>query len=110
VNTDAFAIVDVADLAQNQGLSMNEIMEGDSQRKINRQAQEEWETEPIDVTEFIPADEPMVNYDEVPQSIQDYDPLHIQDFDLPDFDLYDIEEVEMLQQEENESRNDDTED
>ena len=109
MNENAFAIVDVADLAQNQGLSMNEIMEGDSQRKINRQAQEEWETEPIDVTEFIPADEPMVNYDEVPQSIQDYDPLHIQDFDLPDFDLYDIEEVELLQQEETESRNDDTE-
>ena len=109
MDENAFAIVDVADLAQNQGLSMNEIMEGDSQRKINRQAQEEWETEPIDVTEFIPADEPMVNYDEVPQSIQDYDPLHIQDFDLPDFDLYDIEEVELLQQEETESRNDDTE-
>ena len=109
MNENAFAIVDVADLAQNQGLSMNEIMEGDSQRKINRQAQEEWETEPIDVTEFIPADEPMVNYDEVPQSIQDYDPLHIQDFDIPDFDLYDIEEVELLQQEETESRNDDTE-
>jgi hypothetical protein len=63
MNQDAFAIVDVSELATTQGLSMNEIMEGDSQRKINNQAQEEWETEPIDISEFV-ADEP-VDYEEL---------------------------------------------
>ena len=92
MNTDAFAIVDVSDLAESQGLSMNEIMEGDSQRKINNEAQEEWVSEPIDVSEFVPEDEPMVYEDmEVPQSLEDYDPLHIQDFDIPDFEIEDEE-------------------
>jgi len=112
MNKDSFAIVDVSDLAAHQGLSMNEIMEGDSQRKINKQEQEEWISEPIDVEEFIPKDEPMLGYHdlEVPEAAEDYDPLHIQDFEIPNFDLYDIEEVEQLQDEENEARNDDTED
>ncbi len=107
MNENAFAIVDVTDLAASQGLSMNEIMEGDSQRKINREAQEEWVTEPIDVLEFIPEDTP-IDYEEleVPEAAEEYDPLHIQDFDLPSFDLYDIGEVEILQKQENESRND----
>ncbi len=110
MNPDAFAIVDVSDLAENQGLSMNEIMEGDSQRKINNQANEEWETEPIDVSEFI-EDEPMVDYEtaDIPEALEEYDPLHIQDFDVPDFDLYEIDELKQLQEEENEARNDDTE-
>ena len=92
MNPNAFSIVDVSDLAEHQGLSMNEIMEGDSQRKINNEAQEEWVSEPIDVSEFVPEDEPMVYEDmEVPQSLEDYDPLHIQDFDIPDFEIEDEE-------------------
>ena len=107
-----FAIIDVASLAAESGLSVNDVMEGDSQRKINRESQEEWVAEPIDVSEFVPADEPIVDYAdlEVPEEAEDYDPLHIQDFDNPNFDLYEIEEVENLQEEENKSRNDDTED
>ncbi len=107
MNPDAFAIVDVSDLAENQGLSMNEIMEGDSQRKINNQANEEWETEPIDVSEFI-EDEPMVDYEtaDIPEALEEYDPLHIQDFDVPTFDMEEIEDLERLQAEENEARND----
>jgi len=91
MNTDAFAIVDVSDLAQSQGLSMNEIMEGDSQRRINNQAQEEWETEPIDISEFV-EDEPMVDYSEMeaPEEAQKYDPLAVKGFDMPDFDLYEV--------------------
>jgi hypothetical protein len=101
MNENAFAIVDVSELASHQGLSMNEIMEGDSQRKINREAQEEWVAEPIDVSEFIPEDSPLIHEElEVPDAAEEYDPLHIQDFDLPSFDLYDIEEVEKLQHEE----------
>lgn len=85
---------------------MNEIMEGDSQRKINRESQEEWETEPIDISEFLPDDEPLIDYDDlvVPEAAEDYDPLHIQDFDIPNFDLNEIDEVEALQDEENEAR------
>ena len=106
MNENAFAIVDVSDLAANQGLSMNEIMEGDSQRKINKESQEEWETEPIDISEFLPDDEPLIDYDDlaVPEAAEDYDPLHIQDFDIPNFDLNEIDEVEALQDEENEAR------
>ncbi len=92
MNTDAFAIVDVSDLAQSQGLSMNEIMEADSQRKINNQAQEEWETEPIDVSEFV-EDKPMVDYSEmeVPEDAQKYDPMEVKGYDLPDFDIYEVD-------------------
>jgi len=90
MNTDAFAIVDVSDLAQSQGLSMNEIMEADSQRKINNQAQEEWETEPIDVSEFV-EDKPMDYSDmEIPEEAEKYDPLAVKGYDLPDFDLYEV--------------------
>ena len=92
MNTDAFAIVDVSDLAQSQGLSMNEIMEADSQRKINNQANEEWETEPIDVSEIV-EDKPMVDYSEmeVPEDAQKYDPMEVKGYDLPDFDIYDVD-------------------
>lgn len=92
MNTDAFAIVDVSDLAQSQGLSMNEIMEADSQRKINNQAQEEWESEPIDVSEFV-EDKPMVDYSEmeVPEDAQKYDPMEVKGYDLPDFDIYEVD-------------------
>jgi hypothetical protein len=109
MNENAFAIVDVSDLASHQGLSMNEIMEGDSQRKINNQINEEWSAEPIDVAEFI-EDEP-IHYEEmeVPESLEDYDPLHIQDFDIPTFDIEEIEEMEKLQAEENHARDDSTE-
>ena len=91
MNTNAFAIVDVSDLASSQGLSMNEIMEADSQRKINNQSQEEWETEPIDISEFV-EDEPMVDYSEmeVPEEAEKYDPLAVKGFDMPDFDLYEV--------------------
>ncbi len=107
MNTNAFEIVDVSDLANSQGLSMNEIMEADSQRKINNEAHEQWETEPIDVTEFI-EDEPMLDYAEadIPESLEEYDPLHIQDFDVPTFDMDEIEDLERLQAHENETRND----
>lgn len=92
MNTNSFAIVDVSDLAQHQGLSMNEIMEADSQRKINNQANEQWESEPIDISEFI-EDEPIIDYDnlEVPEAIEKYDPLSVKDYELPNFDLYEVD-------------------
>ena len=92
MNENAFAIVDVSDLAQSQGLSMNEIMEADSQRKINNEANEEWETEPIDITEFV-EDQPIIDYDnlEVPEAAEKYDPLAIKDYELPSFDLYEVD-------------------
>jgi len=90
VNTESFAIVEVSELAEAQGIPMNTIMQADSQRKINNVAQEEYITEPIDVSEFIP--EEKVTYEEmgVPDSLNDYDPLNVVDYELPNFDLYDI--------------------
>ena len=92
MNANAFAIVDVSDLASSQGLSMNEIMEADSQRKINNEANQEWESEPIDISEFI-EDEPIIDYDnlEVPEAAEKYDPLKVSDFSLPNFDLYEVD-------------------
>jgi hypothetical protein len=91
MNSEAFAIVDVSDLAAHQGLSMNEIMEGDSQRKINKEANEEWETEPIDIEEFIPEDKPAYENMEVPENVKTYDPLTVKGFDVPNFELYDVD-------------------
>ena len=67
-------------------------MEADSQRKINNEAQEEWETEPIDISEFV-EDEPIIDFEEleVPEEIENYDPLTVKGFDVPDFDLYDVD-------------------
>ena len=48
-----FAIVDVGQLAQESGLSVNDVMEGDSQRKINNQSQEDFNDEPFDLTELL---------------------------------------------------------
>jgi hypothetical protein len=89
-----FAIIDVASLAAESGLSVNDVLEGDSQRKINNQTEEEYNTEPIDLTEFAEPEE-QVDYTQfdVPEDVEDYDPLHISDYDLPGFDIYDIQEV-----------------
>jgi|TARA_R110001632_G_scaffold14697_1_gene49223 hypothetical protein len=90
INTESFAIVDVSDLAQSQGLSMNEIMEGDSQRKINNEVQEEYITEPIDISEFIPKEEVKYSEMDTPDALNEYDPLHVADYELPNFDIYEV--------------------
>jgi hypothetical protein len=89
-----FAIIDVASLAAESGLSVNDVMEGDSQRKINNETEEEYNTEPIDLTEFAePEKEVDYTQFDIPKDAEDYDPLHISDYDLPGFDIYDIQEV-----------------
>lgn len=99
-----FSIIDVASLAAESGLSVNDVMEGDSQRKINNETEEEYNTEPIDLTEFAEPEE-QVDYTQfdIPKDAEDYDPLHISDYDLPGFDIYDIQEViaETEKEEEN---------
>jgi hypothetical protein len=90
VNTESFAIVEVSELAKSQGIPMNTILQADSQRKINNEVQEEYVTEPIDISEFIP--EETTTYEDlgVPDNLADYDPLHVADYELPNFDLYEI--------------------
>jgi len=89
-----FSIIDVASLAAESGLSINDVMEGDSQRKINNETEEEYNTEPIDLTEFAePEKEVDYTQFDIPKDAEDYDPLHISDYDLPGFDIYDIQEV-----------------
>lgn len=89
-NQTEFGIIDVTTLAKEAGLSMNDIAESDSQRKINNEQiadvveqdysidLEEFETDftPIDYTEF-----------DVPEDAENYDPLHITGFDLPDMQI-----------------------
>lgn len=89
-----FAIIDVASLAAESGLSVNDVMEGDSQRKINNETEEEYNTEPIDLTQFsTPEEEVDYTQFDIPENAEDYDPLHIPDYDLPGFDIYDIQQV-----------------
>jgi len=90
VNTESFAIVEVSELAQAQGIPMNTILQADSQRKINNEVQEAYVSEPIDISEFIP--EETISYEDmgVPDNLADYDPLHVADYELPNFDLYEV--------------------
>ena len=89
-NQTDFGIIDVTELAKEAGLSMNDIAESDSQRKINNEATadvveqdftvnlNEFETDsnPIDYTSF-----------DVPDDAENYDPLHISGYELPDMEI-----------------------
>lgn len=89
-----FAIVDVGQLAQESGLSVNDVMEGDSQRKINNQSQEDFNDEPFDLTELQPKEKDFeVDYSIVPDDAEEYDPFTVAGFDIPTFSATDIEEV-----------------
>lgn len=88
-----FAIVDVGQLAQESGLSVNDVMEGDSQRKINNQSQEDFNDEPFDLSELETEEVFEVDYSIVPEGAEEYDPFTVAGFDIPTFDATDIEEV-----------------
>ena len=89
-----FAIVDVGQLAQESGLSVNDVMEGDSQRKINNQSQEDFNDEPFDLTELQPKEKDFeMDYSIVPDDAEEYDPFTVAGFDIPTFSATDIEEV-----------------
>jgi len=89
-NQTEFGIIDVSQLAKEAGLSMNDVADGDSQRKINNEATadvveqdftvniDEFETDstPIDYTSF-----------DVPDDAENYDPLHISGYELPDMEI-----------------------
>ena len=89
-----FAIVDVGQLAQESGLSVNAVMEGDSQRKINNQSQEDFNDEPFDLTELQPKEKDFeMDLSIVPDDAEEYDPFTVAGFDIPTFSATDIEEV-----------------
>ena len=87
-----FAIVDVSDLAKEQGLSVNDVMKEDSQRKINGQT-EDFEPEPFDLTDLAQEEESEVDYSqfEVPDNAMEYDPLTVEGFEIPQFTVEDLE-------------------
>ena len=87
-----FAIVDVSDLAKEQGLSVNDVMKEDSQRKINNQT-EEFEPEPFDLTDLAQEEESEIDYSqfEVPDNAMEYDPLTVEGFEIPQFTVEDLE-------------------
>ena len=87
-----FAIVDVSDLAKEQGLSVNDVMKEDSQRKINGQT-EDFEPEPFDLTDLAQEEESEMDYSqfEVPDNAMEYDPLTVEGFEIPQFTVEDLE-------------------
>ncbi len=95
-----FAIVDVSQLAQESGLSVNDVMEGDSQRKINNESQEDFNDEPFDLTELQPEENVFeADYSIVPEGAEEYDPFTVAGFDIPAFSATDVEEVNELMEE-----------
>ena len=88
----SFGLVDINELAKESGLSMTEIMEGDSQAKINGERYEETDYK-IDLSEFKEVGETVIDYSkfETPLDAEDYNPLHIPGIDVPKFEV-DLEE------------------
>jgi len=91
-NSNTFGLVDVEVLAKESGLSMNEIMEGDSQSKINGDSFETTNYE-IDLDEFKEIDSNNLDYTqyETPKDVEEYNPLHIAGLEVPKFKV-DIDE------------------
>jgi len=95
MNTE-FAIIDVSKLAAESGLSVNAVMESDSQRAINND-EEEFNVEPFDLEELQPVENPLaVDYSIVPQDAEEYDPFSVAGFEIPAFSASDIEEIENV--------------
>ena len=95
MNTE-FAIIDVGTLAAESGLSVNDVMESDSQRAINND-EEEFSEEPFDLEELQPVENPLeVDYSIVPEEAEEYDPFSVAGFEIPAFSASDIEEIETV--------------
>lgn len=93
MNTE-FAIIDINQLAKESGMSVNDVMESDSQRKINGQ-EEDFNDEPFDLTELQPEESVFkVDYSIVPENAEEYDPFTVAGFDIPSFSAEDLEEIE----------------
>ena len=89
-NQTEFGIIDVTELAKEVGLSMTDIAESDSQRKINDEATADVVEQDftVDVEEFENDFTP-IDYDSfnVPDDAENYDPLHISGYELPDMNI-----------------------
>ena len=97
-----FSIIDVDELARESGLSMNEVAEGDSQRKINNERVSDTTQSDytVNIEEFIePETASQIDYDlyEIPESAKDYDPLHITGYEVPEMDIDPNEFKEFLE-------------
>ena len=89
-NNTEFGIIDVTELAKEAGLSMSDIADGDSQRKINNEATADVVEQDFTVNleefenDFTPID--YASFD-VPEDAENYDPLHITGYELPDMNI-----------------------
>ncbi len=89
-NNTEFGIIDVTELAKEAGLSMSDIADGDSQRKINNEATADVVEQDFTVNleefenDFTPID--YASFD-VPEDAENYDPLHISGYELPDMEI-----------------------
>ena len=94
---NSFGILDVSALAKEAGLSVDEVMDGDSQNKMYGVEKEQ--SFEIDLTEFEEEEEESKNnaidYSQfdVPEDAENFDPLHIKGFEMPEFKV-DIEEFQ----------------
>lgn len=93
--SNSFNIIDVSALAKEAGLSVDEVMEGDSQNKMYGIEKEQ--SFEIDLTEFEEdeSNNTAIDYSQfdVPEDAENFDPLHIKGFEMPEFKV-DIEEFQ----------------
>ena len=90
--TTSFGLVDVTQLAKESGLSMNEIMDSDSQSQINGEQFENTDYE-IDLDDFKEIGDSIIDYSEyeTPVEAEEYNPLHIPGLEIPNLEV-DIDE------------------
>jgi hypothetical protein len=89
-NQTEFGIIDVTDLAKEAGLTMTDIAESDSQRKINDEATADVVEQDFTVNvEEFENDFTPIDYDsfDIPDDAENYDPLHISGYELPDMNI-----------------------
>ena len=92
---NSFGVLDVSALAKEAGLSVNEVMESDSQNKMFGIEKQQEDLE-IDLSEFEEMEEKVeMDYTQfdVPEDAENFDPLHIQGFEIPEFEV-NIEEFQ----------------
>jgi len=89
----SFSILDVSALAKEQGLSVDEVMGSDSQRKMSNEEEELDFT--VDLTDLQEEENTEIDYSEfeVPEDAENYDPFHIKGYEVPELSV-DLEEFQ----------------
>ena len=80
-------------MAKEQGLSVDEVMDSDSQRKMSNEEEELDFT--VDLTDLQEEENTEIDYSEfeVPEDAENYDPFHIKGYEVPELSV-DLEEFQ----------------